>query len=213
MIHKPTRLDSEEVIRALANSYPKCFFEDPKLRRPLKHNILADLEKDGVPFARDLVVAAIEWYTGNVRYLYGLQAGSKRIDLNGVEVGTVSEQEYMNAQPALKAAQAAIKAAQQKRSAAETVAALHAAGRLSDDAVKKLDAPMIPKATKAIAPELAKLHEAIMTANATLSGPGDENLRLAMAVAALGFVCKEAQRVIASLNHQPDESAAKGTAQ
>jgi sRNA-binding protein len=211
MIYKPTRQETEDVIRMLADSYPKCFFEEQKLRRPLKHNILADLHADGIPLAREPVEAAVGWYQGSFGYLYSLQAGAKRIDLNGAEVSTVTEREYMVALAEIKA----IKATQhQRRSATETVATLHAAARLSDDDVKKLDAPMIPKATKAvIAPELTKLYEAVMAANATLSGPGDENLRSAMAAAALGFVCKEAQRVMGSLNHQPDESAAKGTAQ
>ena len=207
MTYKFSRQQIEEAIRKLADTYPKCFFEDPKLRRPLKHNILADLQKDGVPLAQDLTTTAVEFYQSNFSYQYSLHAGNKRIDLNGVEVGTVTEQEHMTAR-------AVIKAARQKRNATETVAALHAAGQLSDDAVKKLDAPMIPKATKAVvAPEVTKLYEAVMAANATLNGPGDENLRSAMAAAALGFVCKEAQRVMGSLNHQPDESAAKGTAQ
>jgi sRNA-binding protein len=207
MIYKPTRQETEDVIRILADSYPKCFFEDQKLRRPLKHNILADLHADGIPLAREPVEAAVGWYQGSFGYLYSLQAGAKRIDLNKAEVSTVTEREYM-------VAQVAIKAAHQKRNATETAATLHAAGRLSDDDLKKLDAPMIPKATKAIAPDLTKLYDAVMAANTTLSGPGDHDLRTAMAAAALGFVCREAQRLIDSLkNHQPDESAAKGTAQ
>jgi sRNA-binding protein len=209
MTYKFSRQQIEEAIRKLADIYPKCFFEDPKLRRPLKQNILADLQKDGVPLAQDLTTTAVAFYQSNFSYQYSLYAGNKRIDLNGVEVGTVTEKEYM-------AAQVEIKAAHQKRNATETVGAQHAAGRISDDAVKKLDAPMIPKekATKAVvAPELTKLYEAFTAANATLSGPGDDDLRSAIAAAALGFVCKEAQRLIASLNHQPDESAAQGTAQ
>jgi sRNA-binding protein len=206
MNYKFTRKVIEEAIRKLADTYPKCFFEEPKLRRPLKHTILADLQKDGVPLAQELTATAVEFYQSNFSYQYSLYAGNKRIDLNGVEVGTVTEQEHMTAR-------ATIKTAQQKRNATATLAALHAAGQLSDDAVRKLDVPMIPKATKAVTPELAKLYEAVMAADVTLSGPGDDDLRSAMAATALGFVCKEAQRLIDSLNHQPDESAAKGTAQ
>jgi sRNA-binding protein len=76
MIYKPTRQDSEEVIRMLADRYPKCFFEDPKLRRPLSNDILTDLQqKEAVPVAKELLVAARDWYQSHLAYLYSLQAG------------------------------------------------------------------------------------------------------------------------------------------
>src|SRR5215510_5611624 len=46
MGYRPSREESEEVIRQLAATYPKCFFEDPKLRQPLKKTIITDLQKD-----------------------------------------------------------------------------------------------------------------------------------------------------------------------
>jgi hypothetical protein len=76
---------------------------------------------------------------------------------------------------------------------------LHAAGRIPDDQVRKLDAPMT-KTAKTIAPELTRLHEAVMAASTTLTGSGDPGLRSAMAAAALNVVRQEAQRVIDSLN-------------
>jgi sRNA-binding protein len=166
----------------------------------LKHNIVADLQKDGMPMAYELVAAGVEWYQSHFSYLYSLQAGAKRLDLNGAEVGTVTKQEFM-------AAQAKIKIGHQKlsaKNATETLNALHAAGHIPDDQVRKLDAPMIPKATKTIAPELTRLYEAVVAASATLTGSSDPSLRSAMAAAALGVVCKEAQRVIDNLAVERD---------
>jgi hypothetical protein len=54
MIYRPNRDESEEGVRMLADEYPKCFFENPRLRRPLKRKIVADLVADGVPMAHDL---------------------------------------------------------------------------------------------------------------------------------------------------------------
>ena len=90
------RAESEDIIRMLAQRYPKCFFEDPKLRRPLKKNIRADLQQDGI--ATGTLEPALEWYRSHFGYHHALQAGSKRIDLDGNEVDTVTEQEAQNAQ-------------------------------------------------------------------------------------------------------------------
>jgi sRNA-binding protein len=36
--------DHNDVIRMLAEHYPRCFFDDARQRRPLKKNIIADIE-------------------------------------------------------------------------------------------------------------------------------------------------------------------------
>ena len=38
----------EELINYLAMTYPKAFFTQPQLKRPLKKSILLDLERDRV---------------------------------------------------------------------------------------------------------------------------------------------------------------------
>src|SRR5262245_37142132 len=158
MAYKPTRQENEDAIRLLADRYPKCFFEEPRLRRPLKHNIITDLQADGAPLAHVLLTSAIEWYQSHFSYLYSLQPGAKRIDLDGNAAGTVTELEWL-------AAQRKIKVGHQKRSAIETMSALHAAGRISDDQVRKLDAPMRSKTVETpIAPQLACLYEALNAA-------------------------------------------------
>jgi sRNA-binding protein len=42
------RRERDDAIGYLASKFPKCFFEDPTHRRPLKHNIILDLEKENV---------------------------------------------------------------------------------------------------------------------------------------------------------------------
>lgn len=130
MNYLPTREESEHTIRLLVDRYPKCFFADPQQRRPLKKNIVADLQKDGLPVARELLVPAVDWYRSHFGYLYALQAGAKRVDLFGKETAAVTEQEQY-------AAQIKIQEGRQKlgekhhRNAVETIRSLHAQGRIS----------------------------------------------------------------------------------
>jgi sRNA-binding protein len=181
-----TRQDSEEVVSMLAEKYPKCFFEDPKMRRPLKFNIIADLQQDGFPVAPELLSAGVDWYQSHFGYQHALQAGAKRIDLNGKEVGTVTKKEQDNAQKK-------IRDDQQKRISKTQYATAPIPDELDPSSMKR-----IPTVTPAptIAPQLARLYEAFMAANAALLNSGDAALRSAMAAAALEFMVKEAQRVI-----------------
>src|SRR5215467_2779524 len=94
----PSRDETEDTIQGLAERYPKAFFVNPRQRRPLKKNILSDLEKDGAPFAPELLSSALSWYQSHFSYQYALEAGAKRIDLTGKEVSTVTEQEQRAAQ-------------------------------------------------------------------------------------------------------------------
>jgi sRNA-binding protein len=101
MAYLPNRDESEQTIRLLAERYPKCFFFDPRQRKPLKRGIVLDLEKDGFPEAA-YAARAVDWYQSHFGYQYALQAGVKRIDLHGKEVGTVTEQEQYAAQTKIK---------------------------------------------------------------------------------------------------------------
>jgi sRNA-binding protein len=201
MSYKPNRIDSENVIGALAKTYPKTFFEDAKLRLPLKKNILADLEADGFPVNHVMLAPAVDWYMSHVLYQYKLIQGAKRVDLTGKEVGTVTEQEEVEARKTIAENNAQRKAREQ-RDPVRTLQGLHAAGRIPDDQVKKLDAPPMTKSRTTIAPELMRLHEALVAANATLTNTSDRALCSAMAAAALGIVIKEAQRVIKELQEE-----------
>jgi sRNA-binding protein len=204
MSYRPIREESEHTIRLLVDRYPKCFFADPQQRRPLKKNILADLQKDGVPVARELLVPAVDWYRSHFGYLHALQAGAKRIDLSGKETGTVTEQEQYAAQ--IKIQEGKQKLGERHRNAVETIRSLHAQGRISSDDAKKLDAPPTPQerpmkvkeAKTAPAPVLERVYEALAAADALLVKDCDA-LRSAMAAAALLVVVEEARRVVDSL--------------
>jgi sRNA-binding protein len=210
MDYRPTREDSEHTIRLLVDRYPKCFFADPQQRRPLKKNILADLQKDGVPVARELLASAVDWYRSHFGYLYALQAGAKRIDLFGKETGTVTEQEQYAAQGMIQEGKQRL--GERQRNAVETIRLLHAQGRISSDDVKKLDAPQRPQerpmkvkeVKTAPAPVLERVYEALAAADTLLAKDCDA-LRSAMAVAALLVVVKEAQRVADSLATRNDD--------
>ena len=97
-MHRVTipREQLEELIQHLATTYPKAFFVQPYLKRPLKKNILLDLERDRI-LDDDRREAALNFYTRDWNYEHTLQAGAKRIDLNGKEVGIVTELEEREA--------------------------------------------------------------------------------------------------------------------
>jgi sRNA-binding protein len=119
MLYRPNREESEAVIAALAESYPRCFFTNPQQRRPLKKNIVADLQKDGFGAASELLTAAISWYESHFSYQHNLQAGTKRVDLRGREVGTVTREEQLAAQKKVQG--------DRRRKEAETSATRYAA--------------------------------------------------------------------------------------
>ena len=92
-----TREDIDMTIEMLATKYPKCFFADHRMRLPLKKNIERDLEKDGTKIDAYLLGRVMEWYKQSFGYNYAIHNGKKRVDLNGVEVEAVTDQERGNA--------------------------------------------------------------------------------------------------------------------
>jgi sRNA-binding protein len=74
----------KETITILAEPYPKTFFEDGKRRRPLKINIVSDIERQNRPELIDSNVGgAVDYYTHEWGYLGNITAGSPRLDLDG----------------------------------------------------------------------------------------------------------------------------------
>jgi sRNA-binding protein len=160
--------------------------------RPLKKNIVADLQKDGVAMAADLIDAAVNWYQSHIGYQYCLKAGAKRLDLAGNEAGTVTESEQHVAE---KKIQEINESRLAERNSIRTTSSLVESRRIPDDQLKKIDAPTVSRPI--VLPELKALYEAVLAANAVMSASvGKSNMRDAITTAAIGVVIKEAQRII-----------------
>jgi sRNA-binding protein len=190
---RPTREDSENVVRMLVENYPKCFFDNPRQRRPLKKNIAADIIADKILEVTDeLIIAAIDWYKTNIGYAgYALSVpGALRVNLNGDVVGKVTPMEASKAQQILDDYHAK---KNERASPVKVLNDMYASGRIPDDIVKKQDAPMLLKSKAApIAPEFAALHETLASANAAVIGIADPVMRLAVAKATLDEVIRKA---------------------
>jgi hypothetical protein len=141
-MYRPTREESEAVIALLVKHYPGCFFEDPKLRRPLKKDITADLRGDGFPAAPELIAAALDWYTQHFGYHYALQAGVKRIGLDGKEVGTVTTLEEQKAKRYIAERKKDLQSRTTLPSGIDTTLTFLQAGKV-DDALRNITPPPV----------------------------------------------------------------------
>jgi sRNA-binding protein len=188
------REERENVVRMLEDHYPKCFSTDPRLRRPLKRNIAADLQADGFPVAADLTLAAVEWYESHYGYhVQVAQAGAKRIDLRGVEVGTVTELEAMNAQKRIREINEAKNAKRAQQSPITVLSKMHASGLIPDCAVKKLDAPL-PARRPSPAPEFAAIYDALNAGSDALAAVSDPDIRGVLIKAVLDMIVRKARQ-------------------
>jgi sRNA-binding protein len=201
MIYKFDRQELEDSIWMLAARYPSCFFVNPRLRRPLKKNIVADLQKDGIAMASELIGASVDWYTSHISYQYCLEAGATRVDLEGKEAGTVTELEQRAAQTKIQE----FNASRPSLNPIRTTTNLVTARRIPEDQLKKIDAPM---SRRTMLPELTPLYEAVLAANSAMSAPmGNRDVRAAVTAAAIGVVIAEAQRI---LDNSKTDPAAQG---
>jgi sRNA-binding protein len=200
MAYKFDRQELEDCLLMLAERYPRCFFVNPRLRQPLKKNIEADLQKDGFA-SPELISASVDWYKSHISYQYNLETGAKCLDLDGKEVGTVTELEQ-------RAARMKILEINEKMGSLNpirTMSNLVTARRIPEDQLKKIDAPM---SRPTIQPELAPLYEAILAANSAMSAPmGNSDVRAAVTAAVIRVVIAEAQRI---LNNSKTDPAAQG---
>jgi sRNA-binding protein len=194
----------EQLIEYLAATYPKAFFRSPHLKRPLKKNIIVDLEKDNV-LDDDRRAAAVSFYMGDWNYERTLLAGAKRLDLNGKEVGTVTKEEQIEAQKRVQAGRQALK--EKQASPVEVVRKLHADGT---DELSKITAPPIvsPTMAKPKTPEpppangLAELRALWSNIDSMLSNTADASLQSAVAAAALKVFIAKANKLITTLEEK-----------
>jgi sRNA-binding protein len=205
MTYKPNRQESEEGGRILAERYPKCFFENPRQRRPLKKGIINDLIKDGAPIAPELITAIVDWYKLHLGYQKKILAGEKRINLDGDEAGIVTEAEQRAAEKKVEAAEAKMK--REREAATSAAASLPPVrfGTAFPDFMKSMreSAPAMtskpPTITPApaapvINPEPKPVNEAMLSANAAISLPvPNAEMRKAIIQAVMVIVIKEAR--------------------
>jgi ProP effector len=195
----------EESIRQLAAKYPKCFVANGRLRLPLKAGIEADLRQDG---ANENAIAAVGFYTQSWDYLQCLQAGAKRVDLDGIRVGTVTEPEAISAQKQLQEEQA--KVARQRGASSSFAPPAFLARGHSVSQPREADLPeesptpappaekppeQLPKA----APPLARLQAILQSASDIAARTEDETLRTALMTTALKVLAGEAEKMITTL--------------
>jgi sRNA-binding protein len=88
------RDERDELVRHLAITFPKAFFESAEQRLPLKRNILEDLTRNCTT-APSTLEQAVGWYQSDFAYQRKILSGAERIDLDGKPVAkiTVAEQE------------------------------------------------------------------------------------------------------------------------
>jgi sRNA-binding protein len=202
MKHAMTRQDdNNQFILMLVDHYPKCFFEEGRLRRPLKQDIIIDIKKDtSFDVTPEKITAAVQWYQSHIGYDYNTIAGAKRIDLQGRDAGTVTEQEALAAKQRIDDFH---KMRNEKTAAQGPVAVLnrmYTDGRISDDSVKKLDAPPLHKTkATAIAPEFAALYETLTAASSAVVGISDPTMRAVVVLATLDVVIQKCQQVRSGL--------------
>src|SRR5262245_19042437 len=91
--------DHNKLIAHLAQLFPKAFFINPRQRRPLKSNIILDIERAADPSLAEFNVgAAVDWYTSHIGYDHACaQAGAERVDLDGKVVGKITAMEAREA--------------------------------------------------------------------------------------------------------------------
>jgi sRNA-binding protein len=197
------RSQLEELIDYLSVKYPKTFFTQPHLKQPLKKNILLDLERDRV-LDEEKRVAAVTFYQNDWNYEATLLAGAKRIDLDGKEVGTVTEQEQNEAR---KRVQAQKQQLREKKDPITIMRKLHANGEISTDQLSKVSAPPLarPPMTKAKTDgvDLTQLYTLLNSTNDIVAKTENVPLQSAVAVAALKVLVAEANKLIAVLEKHP----------
>jgi sRNA-binding protein len=205
----------EELIVYLAATYPKAFFTQPQLKRPLKKNIIVDLERDRV-LDDDKREAAVGFYTRDWNYEAALQAGAKRIDLTGKEVGTVTEQEQIDAEARVRAQKKELHEKRKAEGPIEVARKLHSAGRISTDQLSKITAPPLASPLKKATPMMVKAKSEVNPADPLLSVQTlldavrkalleqPEALRRPFAAAGLRVVISECEKVIAGMSMSPN---------
>jgi sRNA-binding protein len=190
--------DREEFIKYLSEKFPKCFFEDPAQRRPLKHNILVDLEKQNI-LNPEMLSQAVDWYPSHFAFRRSLLAGAERVDLDGNKVGTVTLQEQHEARAWITARQ---------RESAERREIKHLEVEHQRAATAAVEKPVNGHvangvvASPTLHPSLEQMQSALAITSNILTDKQYEQLRPVLATAALKEIITRAETLIGSLQEE-----------
>lgn len=194
------RTDRDEGIRYLAEKFPACFAEDPGRRRPLKHNIILDLEKERV-LNHEALVQILDWYMSHFVYRHGIIAGADRIDLNGRKVGTVTPTEQAEARAWITARKKEM--AERQNGWARTTRIMNGSagngGGKPAGAVSTAPTATVPSAPTTH-PMLADLQTTLVLASSFLTDEQYTPMRPALLTAALKQIVCKAENLLQSTN-------------
>jgi ProP effector len=217
------RADRDEFLGYLVEKFPACFFEDPAQRRPLKHDIIIDLEKQNV-LDHDKLSQTLDWYVNHFAYRYSLKAGTERVDLDGKKAGTVTPAEQREALEWIAARKRELNERQETQQAA--VVKIVARNRdltapqqwpvvkITREGCQEIQqAPIVsPAAVNAttnghangaiapsLPPGLTEMQSALAIASSILTEKQYELLRPVLAAAALREIVSRAEKLIGSL--------------
>jgi ProP effector len=86
------RQDIAEIIGILADRFPAAFTRQRHRRTLLKLGIRVDIAAV-LPINDRMLGQALHWYTNSLTYLHRQKVGAPRVDLDGNECGSVTEDE------------------------------------------------------------------------------------------------------------------------
>jgi ProP effector len=107
--------DTNAILAYLYETFPLCFIAEGETK-PLKIGLFQDLAErlaDDSKVSKTQLRVALRRYTSSWRYLKGVKAGAKRIDLDGNECGELEQEHIDHAQATLKESQEKAKAKRQ----------------------------------------------------------------------------------------------------
>jgi sRNA-binding protein len=197
------REDRDDAIRYLAERYPRCFAENPRVRRPLKKNIMDDLEKEGVLDVNRLT-QVLDYYTANFTYCSAVVAGTERVGLSGEKSGVVTEQDQREAERRVLARKKELAEKKALRdSAAAAVAETPPNKSINGHEVmtSKNPPPPNPPPTT-LHPALAPVQQALVAVNVLLTDAQFEPMRRALAPTALKQVTAVIENVVDALERK-----------
>lgn len=187
------REERDEFVRYLAEQFPECFFEDPAHRRPLKKNIIDDLEERKI-LNREKLLCTLSWYEGHFTYCYTFIAGAERVGLSGEKAGTVTEKEALERRAWMLARKRELK---EQQMILPPAVPLPAAGK------GKAEIPMNGTNGLAVLPDLhpslADLQSAITIVSGFLTEERYAPLRPVLATTVLKEIVAQAEKLIGEL--------------